>query len=865
MTGIILAILLFTNHPAIVDADDLNYDHYLPHVANGAFEAGTFRTSFVLFNNGNENETVRLKLTNDDGQPLVVTIPGLGTGSEFTTDLESGVTKIFQTDGTGPLITGAAKVSSSFTGTGVSSIFSIYDNSGSFVTEAGVGDSPGLENFTIPVEVTADLNTGLALWNPWVVDVVADLILRDTAGKEAARTTIIIPPGKHLARFVAGPGQFFTSITEFRGTLTASLSAYLPVVALRQNSIPLSYTSLPAVNSMNQGTSLFLPHVATGAFDQGRFRSSFMLLNPDSSGANVRLSLSKSDGTPLEVTLEGRGKGSGFDFQLEPYGSAFVQTDGTGPLTVGTATVSSDKLIGAAGIFSVFDAEGRFKTEAGVGAAGPPLSPGLTLPVDITGNFDTGVAFFNPGDAPAEFTLKLLKADGEQEQANRRLSLGPRQHIARFVSELFPGTTDFRGSLAAYTSGVVALTLRQNSVPLSYTTLPINEGVSEGKLPPLVPQTQTGVSANADSIVNATLSSGFNITGNVAGDVLSISARSSTDEVFTARQSYRGPTYSLVVPQGTYALSVCYRSPMSLMDIRFTDPTPLVVPNDRVRDVLLPSLSLTEVRGTVTGLPVGLPTSSVGDHKSSAGSVLMPLPTPRYIVFTNPDYSVAAQQQIEGEGTYTTALPAGNYRVSLYLPGVLNPDGSTAALTLFDVGRLSVGDVTIIGANFAVPPLVRLSVVSSGEGVGGVRATDRSAPPENLDPCGVIPSYSSTWNESARYQLTLLAGRSYNVQGLAPRYPAIPVVIPDVAEDTSLVLNPPPLPPIVTISGTVKDDQGRPVANAEVILRSQSITGAPGLDFSGGAITDENGEYDALVLAGTGYRLVITPRTPPAP
>ncbi len=125
MTSVIAAILLFAMHPATPGDIELSYEHYLPHIANGAFDAGRLRTSFVLFNNGNENETVRLKLTGDDGKPLVVTIPGLGTGSEFTTDLGAGATRIFQTDGSGSLVTGAAKLSSSFSGAGVSAILII--------------------------------------------------------------------------------------------------------------------------------------------------------------------------------------------------------------------------------------------------------------------------------------------------------------------------------------------------------------------------------------------------------------------------------------------------------------------------------------------------------------------------------------------------------------------------------------------------------------------------------------------------------------------------------------------------------------------------------------------------------------------
>lgn len=74
---------------------------YLPHIANGSFGGGSFRTTFILFNNTDSNESAQLLVTGNDGKPLVVTIPGLGTGSEFTIALPPGATRIYQTDGSG--------------------------------------------------------------------------------------------------------------------------------------------------------------------------------------------------------------------------------------------------------------------------------------------------------------------------------------------------------------------------------------------------------------------------------------------------------------------------------------------------------------------------------------------------------------------------------------------------------------------------------------------------------------------------------------------------------------------------------------------------------------------------------------------
>jgi len=72
-------------------------------------------------------------------------------------------------------------------------------------------------------------------------------------------------------------------------------------------------------------------------------------------------------------------------------------------------------------------------------------------------------------------------------RTDAQLTLPARHQNAIFISELFPGITDFRGSLAVSGGSVAALVLRQNTSPLTYTTLPVKEGISHGAVKPPVP------------------------------------------------------------------------------------------------------------------------------------------------------------------------------------------------------------------------------------------------------------------------------------------------------------------------------------------------------------------------------------------
>ena len=209
----------------------------------------------------------------------------------------------------------------------------------------------------------------------------------------------------------------------------------------------------------------------------GSFKTSFLIFNISASPANVMLALTQDNGTPFSVTIQDRGTASSFTFNnLAPGAALFLQTAGSGGLLGGAATITSNVPVGASGVFTVFNTQGAFQTEAGVGDS--PVLTSLTLPVDITDTVDTGVAFFGP--AGATLTFQLRSESGKLVGSRATRNLDAKGHLAEFASQIF-GTRNFRGSVGiTATSGVAALALRQHSSPpvLSYTTLPVASGTA---------------------------------------------------------------------------------------------------------------------------------------------------------------------------------------------------------------------------------------------------------------------------------------------------------------------------------------------------------------------------------------------------
>ncbi len=843
---------------------------FLPHIANGNFGTVSFRTTFILFNNSDVNIAAALSLTDNGGSPMTMSIGGLGTGSQFNLSLNAGATGFFQTDGLGSGVVGAARVTANAT-VGVSAIFTVYDAGGNYLTEAGVGSSDLLTQFVLPVDSTGSFLTGLALFNPPGADASVTLTLLNTDGSQAGSVIEQLKSGNHTAVFLAAPGQLFPTISNFRGTLLVQSTVPIAALVLRQyqTASMLSYTSLPVVSRSSSKSSLNLAHVANGSYGSISFKTSFLIFNISSTPANVTLALTQDNGSPFTITIPGSGAGTGtnssFSFTLAAGASVFLQTDGLGAGTSGAATVTSNVPVGASAIFTVLNSQGQFQTEAGVGDS--PMSTSMTLPVDVTGSFDTGVAFFNPGSTVLTLAFKLMDANGILVNSITR-SLSSKSHLATFVDNLFAGVKNFRGSLAVSSTGsVAATTLRQYASGATYTTLPTASGTATGRsqATPLLTTTVAGLNAIAgdpDIALNEALLPGSVISGTItgAGRGLLAMASDSANNVYSGQVNPLTSKYLIVVPDGVYNLTVCYQptgtSSTTTLTATYADPTPIQVVSNAVRDVTLPDVVLYTVSGTVSGL-ASLP--------SGPGAT---------IVFTSNDSNIQGRITLDAGGNYQGVMPSGSYTASVSASPIQFLPLQTEALELYAIGSLAVvgGPTT---ANFALPSTAKLSGTISGGSPSGtlVSAIDTSAPATTQTSCCTPPAGSTaTADATGNYQMILAANRSFaagvmmQVSVTAGEFDTISYPLSSntlsLGGDTTLNFSIPAISRRVQIYGNVNDGQGHVLADVVVTAYSQSITGAANVGFSTSTKTDIYGNYRLLVPGGTNYRVTFVPPAP---
>ena len=141
-------------------------------------------------------------------------------------------------------------------------------------------------------------------------------------------------------------GQFFPTLSNFRGTLRVQSTTPISALVLRQfqTSTTTTFTSLPVVPRSSTKSTLNLAHIANGSFGSISFKTSFLIFNISQSTANVTLSLTKDDGSPFPVTIPGSGTSASFPISLAPNASVFLQTDGSGGASTGAATITSNVL-----------------------------------------------------------------------------------------------------------------------------------------------------------------------------------------------------------------------------------------------------------------------------------------------------------------------------------------------------------------------------------------------------------------------------------------------------------------------------------------------------------------------------------------
>ncbi len=894
------SILIFSSVLlGMVAAGQAQSVYRLPQIANGA---SLIKTTFIFINNTGHDATVTMTLTNDAGELTDMNIEGLAAGAVKVFSLPAGESRFYSSDGQGELVTGSARVASD-QDIGVAAVFSLLGNGGSsLLTEAGIGASPAVTEFAIAVDTIAPFNTGVAIFNLGTRTTTLTFRLYDLEGHlQATRNDITLPAQGHLAQYVSGAGQLFPGVSNLRGRLVVTSSTtQIAALTLRQNaarSAPL--TTLPAVSTSSTDTSFLLPQVANGGGDLG-IKTQFILFSLGEA-ANVQLLLRNSDGQEFPVELSDGQQGTTFNLSVPAGGAVFVETDGTGQTTTGSALITSDTPIGMTAVFSLLNSEGAVTVEAGVGDS--PVQSQFSLPVDLTSGFDTGVALTNPNDGTATAHFTFIRSSGTITQGPD-VTIPHAGHVASFVSAMFPGLGSVQGQLSVRSDlPLAALSLRQQASTANLTTLPVVAGVADdgsGATPSnanLVRKQLQGVDLTADTSLSVQLGAGFKLSGSITfpfgyfpfGLVEAISP---AGEVFTATPSgtILSGSYSLVVPAGSYTVRACTVG-ASVNILSSTGPAPasadepigatfvaggaqnVLVDSDKTVPITVPAVTFHTVSGTIGNL-AELPIDP------SSRSV--------YFVLSSEESRTQAFAELGTGGAFSTQIGDGPYTATLvYGDGQdLNGDGIVdqleSATVLWNIGSVNVDGADVTGLTFNVPDLANLSgQVSQPQTTDFSNATasalNLSFPQHSIvAQCFPLAGDGASFAKVAAngtYDLTIRKNVLYDVLAAVPATEIgtanegiVAAPLPGSArssfsqDQNTLDLAVPSFPATVTVSGSVTGPTGSPVAGASLTFTTVGgLVGEPNATYSASTQTNGSGAYSITLLAGSNYAVEVVP------
>lgn len=219
---------------------------FFPEVADGGYAGQwSWRTTLMLSNRDSSGAaSISVSFFNDDGTPMNLSIQGT-TSNQFTFTIPASGSLKIETSGIGSEKTGWAQVQSDKSVSGIS-IFSFYDGVGNYVSEMGAPSASAMSSFSMFVQSTTDINTGLAIANPISSPVQVTLTLRDSQGSTmGSPVSVTVPASGHIQGYVTGLFPQGTLPLPFQGTI--DVTSQVPVIGLNMRQRGQAFTWLPLI------------------------------------------------------------------------------------------------------------------------------------------------------------------------------------------------------------------------------------------------------------------------------------------------------------------------------------------------------------------------------------------------------------------------------------------------------------------------------------------------------------------------------------------------------------------------------------------------------------------------------------------
>jgi hypothetical protein len=243
------------------------------------------------------------------------------------------------------------------------------------------------------------------------------------------------------------------------------------------------FIATPYLAQAQTSTQICVPQFVDGASGPVRWQTTLMIHNQETTQTQVRLQFYRSDGQPLQATVNERER-MRRRIQAGPDGRAFTdvsgqsagsfRSSGQATLQTGSCLIDAPARIQAHAMIHLYDNLGNLLQETGV-VPHPQFRSGNVF-IDQSDNAEVGIAIANPGEQTITATFEFIAEDGTTVLGTVQVTLGSHAQIARFVREMFPDFPDGIGFVRITTSApVCGMVLRLRGLDLSQLPIFINQ------------------------------------------------------------------------------------------------------------------------------------------------------------------------------------------------------------------------------------------------------------------------------------------------------------------------------------------------------------------------------------------------------
>jgi hypothetical protein len=253
-------------------------------------------------------------------------------------------------------------------------------------------------------------------------------------------------------------------------TLTVTLTVFKDGVASDPASVDITVT----------GPTLYFSQLAVGEIDdQMEFQTSVVLVNNSDATAHGRITLVNNQyGDSWSVRVNGEYR-SDFPVDIGPAGSVKFVLSGD-QVEVGWLSLESNVPLTGHLFYQVVEKRtGRALREVPIL---PTTARGFRTALDAGQNDNLAVALVNVGDDEIRFRLVVQSNQGGAMETGEFV-LGPRQHLAQFLGELFDGGQNGALIPASFAGGTMMIEITGGSGDLAATIMKTDEGLPLSILP----------------------------------------------------------------------------------------------------------------------------------------------------------------------------------------------------------------------------------------------------------------------------------------------------------------------------------------------------------------------------------------------